>query len=173
MLFWKVGLACMERCDLFSPYHFAWSDFLPSLGHFLLFGFWLFTLAFWFFRFYRLPSFFYQQAGGLRKSLAVFLLLSLTLLLLVLVTQLFYVLASHSSGPLVLMRVIDLDAVVLVRFFSIAFLLLTFLLVAERMVLLFLTLLSQKWLFGAWLLLALARSEEHTSELQSRPHLVC
>src|SRR5690554_7115498 len=122
------------------------------------------------------------------------------------------------------MRVIDLDAVVLVRFFSIAFLLLTFLLVAERMVLLFLTLLSQKWLFGAWLLLALAaalisgglgvgdsdwtfvffaavggllvfarrkpeyglthtsflwlalcfslyaRSEEHTSELQSRPH---
>src|SRR5690554_8212072 len=54
------------------------------------------------------------------------------------------------------MRVIDLDAVVLVRFFSIAFLLLTFLLVAERMVLLFLTLLSQKWLFGAWLLLALA-----------------
>lgn len=156
LVFWKLGLACMERCDLFSPYHFAWSNFLPSLGHFFLFGFWLFTLAFWFFRFYRLPSFYTQKMAGFRKGAAMALLLALTLLLLVFVTRLFYILANHSSGPLVLMRVIDLDLIVLVRFFSIAFLLLTYLLVAERMVLLFLALFSRKWLFLTWLLLSLS-----------------
>lgn len=139
LVFWKTGLTLFEHKDLFSPVYFAMSDLLPSLGMFLILAFWMFTISFWFFRFFRLPRLF---SGEIHKrfrvasGLVIFLLI--LVIYLVYINQLFYLLAEHSSGPIVITKIIDLDLVAITKILIIALLLLSFLLLYERIVTLFL-----------------------------------
>lgn len=149
LLIWRVGLSVIQEQELFSPVHFAMSAWLPSLGHFLLYVFLLFSVCFWFFKFFRLPVVF--RSGRLSKSsllLAFFLFLVLCAFYLIYISRLFYMLAEHSSGSMVLIKVIDMDLVALVKIVMIAFLLLSFLLIFERVVLMFVVHLNRLSLFA-------------------------
>jgi two-component system, NtrC family, nitrogen regulation sensor histidine kinase NtrY len=135
VVIWKNGLPVISSIELFSPLHFAVSSRLPSLGHFLLYAFLLLTVAFWFFKFFKLPAHF----SGLhvpRKVVfaALVLLMLVTGLYTVYITRLLYVLAEHSSGPLVLTKVIDIDFVAFSKILIVSFLLLSFLFIFERVV---------------------------------------
>ena len=139
LLIWVVGIRYFDHTELFSPNNFAVSDMLPSMGHFIFMSFLLFTLGLWFYKFVRfnlpVPD---SRNGRLVLYLLLIVLLGLASLYLVFVNRLFYILALHSSGDLVLIRVTDLDMVVLARFLAIAFMLLSFVFVAERLILSFL-----------------------------------
>lgn len=162
-VFWKTGLSFFEYNDLFSPLHFAMSDWLPSLGMFLLFAFGLFIVSFWFFRFFRLPRLF---SGEIHNKLRVISGLVIFLVILagylIYINQLFYLLAEHSSGPMVIIKIIDMDLVALTKILIVAFLLLSFLLFFERIVIIFLFYLKPRYflfsLLGITLLMFFAFS---------------
>ncbi|GAO30965.1 sensor histidine kinase [Geofilum rubicundum] len=152
-LIWEAGISGMGDCELFSPMHFAMSDFLPSIGHFLLFSFFLFTILFWFFKFFRLPPVFnHVGSSKVRHSVALGFFLLITTWYLIFINHLFYLLAEHSSGGLVLIRVIDLDIVIVARYFLVGFLLLSFLFLMERVCLMFLVH-FKRWKIFAWMVL--------------------
>lgn len=147
-VFWKGNLSILETNDLFSPAHFAMSDWLPSLGRFLLLALGLFIFSFWFYRFFRLSRLFNGKKNRKFRFLTGLVLFQLFLALyLVLVNQFFYLLAEHSLGPLVIVKIIDLDLVILTKILIVAFLLLSFLLLFERVVIIFLYYLSRRHLF--------------------------
>src|SRR5690606_30817472 len=99
----------------------------------------LFTLGLWFYKFVRftlpIPENRIRLTG---LYLLLIVMLGLASIYLVFVNRLFYTLALHSSGHLVLIRVTDLDLVILSRYLAVALLLLSFVFIAERLVLSFL-----------------------------------
>lgn len=148
-IIWKVGLSAVGESKLFSPMYFAMSEFLPSMGHFLLLAFLLFTILFWFFKFFRLPPVFDMgKSSKLRLYIALVFFVLLALWYLIFINHLFYLLAKHSSGGLLLIRVIDVDTVVVARYFVVLLLLLSFLFLIERVCLMFLV------YFSPWKMLA-------------------
>ncbi|MCA1745724.1 MAG: hypothetical protein LC643_08510, partial [Bacteroidales bacterium] len=155
VLIWKAGISAVGDCKLFSPMYFAMSEFLPSMGHFLLFAFLLFTLLFWFFKFFRLPPVFdTYQSSKVRLYTAMVFFLLMAAWYLIFINHLFYLLAEHSSGGLLLLRVIDVDVVVVARYFIIVFLLLSFLFLMERLCLMFLVYFKRWQLFAGMVVVA-------------------
>ncbi len=154
-LIWKAGPLAVGDSMLFSPMYFAMSEFLPSMGHFLLFAFYLFTLLFWFFKFFRLPPIFdFSHSSKVRLYVALVFFLLLAAWYLIFINHLFYLLAKHSSGGLLLIRVIDVDVVVVARYFIIIFLLLSFLFLIERVCLMFLVYFNRWRLFAGVVVIA-------------------
>jgi len=139
LLICVIGIRYFNQAELFSPHNFAVSNLLPSMGHFLLLSFLLFTLGLWFYKFVRftlpIPENRIRLTG---LYLLLIVMLGLASIYLVFVNRLFYTLALHSSGHLVLIRVTDLDLVILSRYLAVALLLLSFVFIAERLVLSFL-----------------------------------
>lgn len=157
MLIWKSGIHLFDRAGLFSPEHFAMSELLPSLGHFMLISLLLFSLSFWFLKFFRLPITFKEDKHSRLRQMALLLLFLLgASFYLVFISKLFYMLAQHSSGDLVLIKIIELDAVVIVRYLSISLLLLSFLFIMERICLRFLISLPRWQVFAVVAFVVLA-----------------
>ncbi len=139
LVLWKVELSVFENNILFSPGHFAVSDFLPSLGMFLNMAVGLFLISFWFFKYYRIPALFSgKKHKRIRVVSGLIIFLLILVFFLIYINQLFYILAEHSSGPMVVFKIIDLDVVALTKILIIAFLLLSFLLMFERVIVIFL-----------------------------------
>ena len=152
---WERSLLVNVYPDLFSPVYFAASLFLPSLGHLVLYVLLLVTISFWFFKFYKFPDGFYSpHFNRFRRVAALFFFLIILLLILIYINKLFYLLVTHSSGTVVVTKVIDINWVVLVRMFVFGGLLLSFELIYERVVVLFLPLLSRKQLLFMIVLMA-------------------
>lgn len=156
LVFWKGGLLLTEHDEIFSPVHFAMSEWLPSLGMFLIFSFWLFTISFWFFKYFRLPGLFSgKKHKKLRVTFGLVIFLLLLVFYLIYINQLFYLLAEHSSGPMVIIKIIDLDWIALIKILIVGFLLLSFLLLYERVVLIFLFYLPARYIFFSLLAVTL------------------
>lgn len=156
LVFWKGGLLLTENDEIFSPVHFAMSEWLPSLGMFLIFSFWLFTICFWFFKYFRLPGLFSgKKHKKIRVTSGLVIFLLLLVFYLIYINQLFYLLAEHSSGPMVIIKIIDLDWIALVKILIVGFLLLSFLLLYERVVLIFLFYLPARYIFFSLLAVTL------------------
>lgn len=147
-VFWTGNLSILETKDLFSPAYFAMADWLPSLGRFLLLVLGMFIFSFWFYRFFRLPMLFTgKKHKKTRVITGLVLFLFFSVLYLVLVNQFFYLLAEHSLGPLVIVKIIDLDLVILTKILIVALLLLSFLLLFERVIIIFLYYLARRYIF--------------------------
>ncbi|MGQ1891801.1 ATP-binding protein [Thermophagus sp. OGC60D27] len=137
-LLWHSGMSSFSRLDLFSPIHFAASNFFSSLGALLLFAVNTVLLSFLFFRFFRWPGAFRKWEKGIRLDL-LFLCFFLVLQggMLFLVRQV-YRLVWHSSGPSVFFKVIEINEIAIIKIGILAFLFFSFLLVSEKVVRLFL-----------------------------------
>lgn len=148
LVFWESNSALYEHIDLFSPVHFAMSEWLPSLGLFFIFVVWLFIISFWFFKFFRLPSLFLSKRyRKLNMISGLIIFLFVLVFYLVFINQLFYVLAEHSSGVMVFVKIIDLDYIALVKILTISFLLLSFWMLYERVIIIFLFYLPPLYLY--------------------------
>ncbi len=155
-LIWGKKALIPKDSILFSPHHFAMSELLPSLGHFLLFTLLIFIIAFWFFRFYQLPPSFNKRSfSKTRWFLTLIVFLIICSILLIFINQLFYKLAYHSSGPLIITKIIDLDLIALIKILIVALLLLSFLIVLERVIIILLIYYSRKQLFVSFLILTI------------------
>ena len=147
LVFWKWQFSFLQQTEIFSPFGFAMSNFMPSLGMFLVMSLWIFVLSFWFFRFFKLPLIF---VGKVKKnvrsiiSLAVFLFC--TLFILVIINKLFYLLGAHSSGDLVLTKIIEINWTSITKLLIITLLLFSFLLFYEKTTVTFLNKLSKHYI---------------------------
>lgn len=125
--------------DLFSPLYFAVSAQLPSIGHFFIYAFLLFTLAFWLYRFFRFSRIlFNQEKSKLYRYALLFFSLICSVVYLVYINHLFYLLAKHSSGTIVITKIVELDGIAFLKMGLIAFLLLSFVFILERILIQFL-----------------------------------
>ena len=146
IIFWKSELSFIKTGSLFSPVHFAMSERLSSLGMFLFMSFWLFIASLGFYRFFRLPEFFIGKKKI--KTITGFIFLSLVVMAhLIVVNRLFLLLALHSSGSLILTKIIDMDWIAITKMFISAFLLLSFLLIYDRIIISYLPRLRKRYLF--------------------------
>lgn len=139
VMFWHDGLSAFSNLGLFSPIHFAMSDFLSSLGALLLLALLILLIAFLFFRYFRWPVVFqkYDNKPVIIGALflgAFFLVQGFMLFIL----RLVYQLVEHSSGPSVFFKVIEISDIDVVKIIILAFLFFSFLLVTEKFVRLFL-----------------------------------
>ncbi|HTO34863.1 MAG TPA: hypothetical protein VLZ72_01375, partial [Flavobacterium sp.] len=131
--------------ELFSPAHFAVSTELPSLGHFFIYAFLLFTLAFWFYKFFRFPrSVFSEEKPPIYRYFLLFICFVCSAVYLVYVNHLFYLLAKHSSGTIVITKIVELDGIAFLKMGMIALLLLSFVFLLERILIQFLWSFSKK-----------------------------
>ncbi|MDR2928654.1 MAG: GHKL domain-containing protein [Cytophagaceae bacterium] len=139
VVFWTAGLSFIHTSELFSPVYFALSEQLPSLGMFLFMSLWMFIVSIWFYRFFKLPRF---MAG---KTVWLVLMLILTSLFLVFINKLFYILALHSSGSLILTKIVNIDLIAMAKIVIVAFLLLSFAVIYERIVISYLVFLPKHY----------------------------
>jgi len=149
LLGWHLSPVVTNSIELFSPLHFAMSDWLPSLGHFLIYAIILFTTSFWFYKFFKLPA--RVDNENYKVGLSTILLIILVALsgfALFYVNHLFNLLAQHSSGPLILTRMIDMNLVSLVKISIVGLLLVTFLMVFEKTISMLCHLLPRWRVFG-------------------------
>ena len=153
LTFWKAGLTFLNGAEIFSPFNFAMSDFLPSLGFFLLLSAWLFIITFWFYRFFCLPKLFKTQKGYKLRTIILFVIFLLSaLFFLVLINRLFYYLALHSGNDLILTRIINIEWVSMSKILISALLLFSFLLYYRGIIDAFLKELATKHIIF-WLLI--------------------
>ncbi|SKC23868.1 sensor histidine kinase [Alkalitalea saponilacus] len=148
LIIWQKNTIIPDNSALFSPRYFAMSEFLPSLGHFLLYSILIFSVSFWFFKFFRLPdNIGYGKRRHLKTYVALGLFLAISALFIIYINQLFYLLAKHSAGSLIITKVIDFDLVAFTKMLIVALLLLSFLMVLERIVVIFLLYLTRWQIF--------------------------
>ncbi|MFW5753894.1 MAG: sensor histidine kinase [Marinilabiliaceae bacterium] len=142
--FWHSDMSVFDQLGLFSPVHFAISEFLSSLGALLLFALGILLIAFLFFRYFRLPQWVVQFKEKRWLPGAVFFTFILGLHgLMLYFLELIYYLVSHSSGPSVFFKVIEINEIAVVKILILSLFFFSFLLLAERTVRLFLFHLSR------------------------------
>ena len=135
LVFWKGRLFFLHDWDIFLPFGFAMSDFLPSLGMFLVMSSWFFIISFWFFRFFRFPDFIIgTENNKLRKIISLVIFLLITMFFLMIINRFLYLLALHSSGDLILTRIIDINWIATAKILIVSFLLFSFLLVYDKII---------------------------------------
>jgi two-component system nitrogen regulation sensor histidine kinase NtrY len=138
-VFWHNDMSVFRRLGLFSPVHFAMSEFFPSLGALLLFVLYILLIAYCFFRFFRLPVFL-----NLRKDKPVVTGLSFVFSFMMVqfwmlyIMRLIYHLVKHSSGPSVFFKVIEINEIAVTKIMILSFLFFSFLLVTEKVIRMFL-----------------------------------
>ncbi|SFE79870.1 ATP-binding protein [Thermophagus xiamenensis] len=146
-LLWHDQMIAFSQMDLFSPIHFAVSDFFPSLGAMFLFSVGVLLLSILFFRFFRWPASFQKMEKGLKlKLLFILNFFAVQAVMLFLLKQV-YSLVNHSSGPTVYFKVIELNEIAIVKICILAFLFFSYLLITERVVRLFLFRINRNQLF--------------------------
>jgi signal transduction histidine kinase len=137
-LFWHSGMSAFNQLELFSPIHFAASDFLPSLGALLLFSVNVLLLTFLFFRFFRWPSFLKNRESRIRQNITFLLLFLAVQGWMLYLMRHVYHLVEHSPGPAVFFKVIEINEIAIVKIAILAFLFFSFILLIEKVVRLFL-----------------------------------
>lgn len=138
-LFWFRSLFPNLFPELFSPLYFAMSAGLPSIGHFFIFAFLLFTWAFWIYKFFKFPrNIFSGKQSLIYRYVLLFLCLIGSVVYLIYLNHLFYLLAKHSSGTIVITKIVELDGIAFLKMGMIALLLLSFVFLLERILIQFL-----------------------------------
>ncbi len=153
-VFWHSGMSAFSGLWLFSPGHFAMSDFLPSLGALLLFTICILLTSFLIFRFFRWPDVlpFRSQHRVVKGSVFFAFIVFIQLWMLYLI-GLIYKLVEHSSSPSVFYKVVEINEIAVVKIVILAFLFFSFLLIAEKLVRLYLFRM-QRWTMSVLILLA-------------------
>jgi signal transduction histidine kinase len=138
-VFWHSGMSAFSGLGLFSPRHFAMSDLLPSLGALLLLALFLFLISLLIFRFFRWPDIDpFRSENILVKSLCFFSVSLLVQLWMLYLMGFVYKMVEHSSGPLVFYKVVEINEIAIVKIVILALLFFSFLLIAEKVVRLYL-----------------------------------
>ncbi|MFO8002351.1 MAG: HAMP domain-containing protein, partial [Marinilabilia sp.] len=161
-MFWHAEMSAFDQLGLFSPVHFAMSDIFSSLGAFLLFALGILLFVFLVFRFFRWPQFLkpFTESSWMTGLLffGFFLIMHGGMLY---VLKLIYQLVEHSSGPSVFFKVVEINEIAVVKIVILAFLFFSFLLLAEKVVRLFLFRIGRMhmclWIVGATLFVVLLK----------------
>lgn len=137
--FWHSDLSAFQNLGLFSPLHFAMSEFLSSLGALFLFAILILLISFFVFRFFRWPVFLNGRKNRPLATASLFVVFFLAVQVWMLyVMRLIYHLVEHSSGPSVFFKVIEIDEIAVTKILILAILFFSFLLVIEKVIRLFL-----------------------------------
>ncbi|RCW25750.1 ATP-binding protein [Marinilabilia salmonicolor] len=138
-VFWHSGMSAFDGLGLFSPLHFAMSEFLPSLGALLLLVVFLLLTSLLFFRFFRWPDIpFFQSDSIYVKGICFLSGLFLVQMWMFFLMGIVYKLVEHSAEPAVFYKVVELDGIAVVKIVVLAFLFFSFSLIAEKIIRLFL-----------------------------------
>lgn len=127
VLDWYVST---EAFELFSPMHFAYSEWLSSVGSFLALSVFIVFLAFVFHRFYNRAFIFFKGANVLNY----FLGLIIVLIVFSLDNLLFFIVIKHSTDVNFFTNVIDIDGITIVKLFNIFFLFVSFVIVFDKLI---------------------------------------
>ncbi|MDG5799725.1 ATP-binding protein [Marinilabiliaceae bacterium ANBcel2] len=145
VVFWHFNLYPKDYSNIFTPYYFAMSSFLPSLGHFVIFALLLFITSMWFYRYFKIPLFNFFKHRIITVGVP-FCLILLSIFFLIYINSLFYDLAKHSSGTFVITGLADIDFAVFVKLLLFALLLSSFIFLFDKVVITALYYLSLKQL---------------------------
>lgn len=153
-VFWHSGMSAFSSLGLFSPGHFAMSDFLPSLGALLLLTICILLNSFLIFKFFRWPDLFpFRSQHPVVKGSVFFVCIVIIQLWMLYLMGLIYKLVEHSSSPSVFYKVVEINEIAVVKIVILAFLFFSFLLIAEKLVRLYLFRMDRR-MMSALILLA-------------------
>jgi two-component system nitrogen regulation sensor histidine kinase NtrY len=153
-VFWHSGMSAFSSLGLFSPGHFAMSDFLPSLGALLLFAICILLASFFIFRFFRWPDILpFRSQHRVIKGGVFFAFIVVIQLWMLFLIGLIYRLVEHSSSPSVFYKVVEINEIAVVKIVIVAFLFFSILLIAEKLVRLYLFRM-ERWTMSVLILLA-------------------
>jgi len=133
-IYWiHIGLhfpAMYSRIDYFSPSHFAWTSFLPSLGDFLLVSFFMLYLSIFIYRTNRLSL--WLTSGERHPLLRIFPVYVGIALIWTLVIELTEIFIDNSSFSFTLNQINELTVPTFLGILSIMFLLFALILISVR-----------------------------------------
>ncbi|MCU4177630.1 ATP-binding protein [Carboxylicivirga sp. N1Y90] len=122
-----------QNTSLFSPSTFAVSDWLPSLGCLLIFGFLLLTWGVWFYRYFKEPTFISVNTKTSKLYyLGVFISTFLVLLFFLFINDLIYLLVRNSSQASIFFNIEDLNSIAVLKILILVLLFLAFSFVFEK-----------------------------------------
>jgi len=123
---------------LFSPYIFAYSDLLPSLGALCVAGLFTLVFSFWFYRFFKTPATLCKKEIPKVKLYAIAIT---SLIIIFCIFLLFYhilvILVNNSSHASVFLKINDLNSAAFFKIICLAMLYMALSFITERIALLF------------------------------------
>ncbi|MBI9061746.1 MAG: GHKL domain-containing protein [Marinilabiliaceae bacterium] len=123
---------------LFSPYFFAYSDLLPSLGALLAAGLFSLVFSFWFYRFFKTPGFL-NKIDTPKFKLNLFAAGALVIIFcsFLLIYHILVILVNNSSHASIIFKINDLNSAALFQIMSLAMFYMALSFIYERIALLF------------------------------------
>ncbi len=142
---------------LFSPYIFAYSDLLPSLGALLTTGLFTLVFSFWFYRFFKTPGALNNPHISYLK-LTVYAVIALSTLfgIFVILYHILIILVNNSSHASIFFKINDLNNAALFKITSLAMFYMALSFLYERVALLFHQKMPRLWMLLIALMVSLA-----------------
>lgn len=123
---------------LFSPYIFAYSDLLPSLGALLVAALFTLVFSFWFYRFFKTPSTLNKENIPKVKLYAIAITSLITIFgIFLLFFHILVVLVHNSAHASIFFKINDLNSAAFFKIISLAMLYMALSFIIERIALLF------------------------------------
>jgi len=108
-LFWINSTVIALLPTVFSPSLFAYSSLLASLGHFMIFSLAFLNFAYWWYLFYQIPNKLQSIETTIGKVALSVLLQIMSIAMLVLLTNAIYILVEHSTGKVLITKIVDVE----------------------------------------------------------------
>lgn len=152
-VFWQNTLFYYGFAKIFSSSLFAYSSFLPSIGHLLIFSLLVLNSSYWFFLFFKTPK---VISDANNKNLYSFLAIVVFIIAVVFqlfLTKVLYIIVEHSSGNVLITKIIDLKGVAFLRISIIVIFVFAYILFLDRVISYFIKLLSSKYVVLIFLII--------------------